>query len=86
MEEGGGAVATLALAALTLGWAVLPPIAFGVDNTLDPARLALLPLERSQPAAGLLVAGAAGVGAVLTAAIVAGAVSASRRSHSCRTC
>lgn len=73
-EEGGGAVVTLALASLTLGWVVLPPIAFGIDNTLDPARLALLPLERRQLAVGLLVAGAAGVGAVLTTAVVAGAV------------
>ncbi|WP_213451143.1 ABC transporter permease [Rhizomonospora bruguierae] len=42
-------------AGLTLGWVFLPPIWFGVDETLDPARFALLPLRRRTLVTGLLV-------------------------------
>lgn len=41
-------------AGLTLGWVFLPPIWFGVDETLDPARFALLPLGRRTLVTGLL--------------------------------
>ena len=72
VPELGGPLAIAALSALTIMWMVLPPIVFGIDNTLDPLRLSLLPLTSRQLAIGLLVAGAAGVGAVLTTAVVAG--------------
>ncbi len=45
---------------LALGWTVMPPLLFGADETLDPARLALLPLTRRQLMTGLLAASAVG--------------------------
>ena len=49
-------VASLAGAALVVGSGLLPLVWFGVDDTLDPARFALLPLTRRRLVAGLLVA------------------------------
>jgi ABC-2 type transport system permease protein len=42
------------------GWLILPLLAFGLDDTLDPATLALYPLRTRPLAAGLLAASAAG--------------------------
>lgn len=44
-----------------LGWAVSPLLAFGVDETLDPSRFALLPLSRKTLVRGLFVAALVGV-------------------------
>ncbi|MEW2430027.1 ABC transporter permease [Micromonospora sp. NPDC047644] len=41
---------------LVLGWLLLPLVFFGVDETLDPARFALLPLPRRTLVTGLFVA------------------------------
>ncbi|MEU6202875.1 ABC transporter permease [Micromonospora musae] len=41
---------------VVLGWLLLPLIFFGVDETLDPARFALLPLPRRTLVTGLLTA------------------------------
>lgn len=62
-------IATLGGGALVLGSAVLPLVWFGVDDTLDPARFALLPLTRTRLVSGLLVAALFGVpaGGVLIA-------------------
>ncbi|MDP9405833.1 MAG: transporter, partial [Actinomycetota bacterium] len=57
-----GPALVVALALLWLGWVVGPVLAFAADETLDPARLRLLPLRRSQLAAGLLAASAVGIG------------------------
>ncbi len=38
-------VLLLALTVLTLGWLLVPLLAFGLDETLDPLRLRLLPLS-----------------------------------------
>src|SRR5688500_2507481 len=40
--------AVFGFTALFLGWLVFPLMAFGTDETLDPSRLALLPLSRRQ--------------------------------------
>lgn len=69
-----GHVTILGLSVLTAGWVILPPVAFGIDSTLDPLKLALLPLTRLQLATGLLLAAAVGIGGLLTAVIVTGAV------------
>ena len=42
------------------GWLILPLLAFGLDDTLDPATLALYPLRTRPLAAGLLAASAPG--------------------------
>ncbi|RZT81709.1 ABC-2 type transport system permease protein [Micromonospora violae] len=41
---------------LVLGWLLLPLVFFGVDETLDPARFALLPLPRRTLVTGLFAA------------------------------
>jgi ABC-2 type transport system permease protein len=46
---------------LVLGWAVVPLLVSGVDETLDPARFALLPLSARQLAPGLLITGLIGL-------------------------
>ena len=51
----------------TLGWAVVPVIAFGVDQTLDPARFATFAIPRRQLVVGLLVSSLVGVPAAVTA-------------------
>jgi ABC-2 type transport system permease protein len=47
--------------ALLVGSVLLPLVWFGVDDTLDPARFALLPLPRWRLVSGLLVAALLGV-------------------------
>src|SRR5690606_41545430 len=49
-------VASFGGAALVLGSVLLPLVWFGVDDTLDPARFALLPLPRTRLVLGLLAA------------------------------
>lgn len=61
-------------AVLFVGWLVGPLLGFGSDETLDPARLALLPLTRGRLVVGLLAASSVGTGAVATAVVLAGAV------------
>ncbi|MBU8857869.1 MULTISPECIES: ABC transporter permease [unclassified Micromonospora] len=59
---------------LTLGWLLLPLVFFGVDETLDPARFALLPLSRRTLVTGLLAAALVSVPALATAITSAGLV------------
>jgi ABC-2 type transport system permease protein len=66
----GPDVTVLGFALLSLGWTVLPLVAFGVDETLDPGRFALLPLRARELLPGLLVCslvGTPGVALVLLA-------------------
>ncbi|WP_406081942.1 ABC transporter permease [Micromonospora sp. NBC_00858] len=57
---GNGRYAVLIAAAggglLVLGWLLMPLVFFGVDETLDPARFALLPLSRRTLVTGLFAA------------------------------
>ena len=46
---------TIGGSAVTLGWALLPVIAYGIDETLDPARFATFSIPRRQPVLGLLL-------------------------------
>ncbi|MDJ0342476.1 transporter [Streptomyces sp. H10-C2] len=61
---------------LILGWAVMPLFLFGGDDTLDPTRLAMLPLRPRPLIAALLVSSLLGVGPVFTIIVTAGAVAA----------
>ena len=59
-------VTVLAYALLGLGWLLLSLLVFGVDETVDPAKFALLPVRARELLPGLLVAGAIGVPGVAT--------------------
>lgn len=52
--------------ALTLAWALVPVIAYGIDETLDPARFATLALTARQLVPGLLMSSLLGVPAAVT--------------------
>jgi ABC-2 type transport system permease protein len=67
-------VAVIAFTMLAFGWCVLPVLAFGVDETLDPSRLALLPLRRRDLMTGLLAASLVGLWPAATALILVGLV------------
>jgi ABC-2 type transport system permease protein len=60
------ALGALIAAALALGWATVPIAAFGVDETLDVGRLALLPIRRGRLLTGLLAGAFIGVPPALT--------------------
>jgi ABC-2 type transport system permease protein len=62
-------VVVLCGSALVLGWAVVPVLAFGVDETLEPTRFAVLPVRGRDLVPGLTVAGAVGVPGVATAVV-----------------
>ncbi|WBB65860.1 ABC transporter permease [Micromonospora sp. WMMD812] len=59
---------------LVLGWLLLPLVFFGVDETLDPARFALLPLPRRTLVAGLFAAALVSVPVVAVLIALAGLV------------
>jgi ABC-2 type transport system permease protein len=58
---------TLGGSAVVLGWAILPMIAYGIDETLDPARFATFAVPRRQLVLGLLLSSLVGVPAAVTA-------------------
>lgn len=59
---------------LVLGWLLLPLVFFGVDETLDPARFALLPLSRRTLVGGLFAAATVSVPALAALVAAAGLV------------
>lgn len=65
-------VASFGGAALVLGSVLLPLVWFGVDDTLDPARFALLPLGRWRLVLGLLAAALVSVPAAATLVATSG--------------
>lgn len=67
-------VVVVTFTVVTLGWLVLPMATFGADETLDPARLTLLPLRPGELARGLLAAALTGIGPILTFVVLLGAV------------
>ncbi|MEV0899596.1 ABC transporter permease [Actinoplanes sp. NPDC049802] len=66
-------------ALIMLGWVFLPLLFFGVDNTLDPAQFALLPLRRRTLISGMTAAALAGLPALATLAATAGTVDSAAR-------
>ncbi|WP_231513918.1 hypothetical protein [Microbispora rosea] len=63
---------TVAFAVFAVGWIVVPLTAFGLDETLDPARLAVFPLTTRQLATGMLAASATGAWPVASLAALFG--------------
>ena len=70
----GPVTAMLVAAVLVVGWAVVPILGFGSDETLDPSRLQLLPLRRRDLMLGLLAASCFGIGPIATLIVLSGAV------------
>lgn len=70
----GPALAVTAFVAVFLAWTILPVLTFAADATLDPSRLALLPLHPRQLVTGLFAASCIGIAPALTLAVLAGAV------------
>ncbi|MFI0718799.1 transporter [Streptomyces sp. NPDC021224] len=73
-SEHAPAVAVTVAVVLAVGWAVVPLFFFGGDETLDPTRLTMLPLRPRPLLTALLVSSLVGVGPLLTALLIAGAV------------
>ena len=74
--EQAGTLTAVLYTLLVLGWAVVPLLTFGTDDTLDPSRLALLPLSRRDLIPGLFAAAALGVPALGTVLVLLGSVGA----------
>ncbi|WP_433372237.1 ABC transporter permease [Actinoplanes sp. CA-142083] len=74
-----GILLPLGGAAIVLGWLFLPLVFFGVDESLDPARFALLPLRRRTLIKGLFAAALTGLPAVATLVATAGMVQTAAR-------
>jgi ABC-2 type transport system permease protein len=67
-------VAAFAGTVTTLGWLLMPLLFFGVDETIDPARFALLPIPRRTLLRGMLAAAAVSIPVVATTVALAGLV------------
>lgn len=65
-------VTVLAFAALSAGWLMLSLLFFGIDETLDPSRFALLPVRAREIMPGLLVSGLIGSTGIATVLISLG--------------
>ena len=72
--EAGLPLAVLGFSFLFLAWLLAPLLAFGTDETLDPARLTLLPLTRRRLMTGLLTASMVGVAPVATLLALTGGI------------
>jgi ABC-2 type transport system permease protein len=72
--DAGLVIVAFAGAGLTFAWLLLPLLFFGVDETIDPARFALLPVPRRTLLRGLLAAACVSVPALATAIALLGLV------------
>ncbi len=70
----GAALVALVFDAMFIGWLLIPLLGFGNDETLDPIRLALLPLTRRQLATGLFAASCVGVAPIAMLLGLSGAI------------
>jgi ABC-2 type transport system permease protein len=57
-----------------VSWMIVPLLAFGLDDTLDPSRLSLFPLSTGTLAVGMFTASATGVWPLVTLIVTAGAL------------
>ena len=67
-------VTIVAFSALTVGWLLLSLLVFGVDETVDPARFALLPVNARRLQPGLFLAGLVGIPGLATVIVALGLV------------
>ena len=73
-DSSAGDATIVAFGAVTAAWLVVPLLGFGTDETLDPQRLALLPLPSPTLLRGLLTAALIGVAPVATTLGLSGAL------------
>ncbi|WP_419995851.1 transporter [Streptomyces boninensis] len=73
-HDHAGALAVLLAAVLAVGWAFFPLFFPGGDETLDPTRLAMLPLRPRPLVVALLAASLVGTGPLFTLTLAAGSV------------
>ncbi|MEU8317025.1 hypothetical protein AB0C33_01540 [Nonomuraea sp. NPDC048881] len=64
----------VAFAFFLVSWMIVPLLAFGLDDTLDPARLSLFPLRTRELAVGLFTASATGAWPLAMLIVTAGAL------------
>ncbi|HEY7136222.1 MAG TPA: hypothetical protein VIB48_14260 [Acidimicrobiia bacterium] len=69
-----GDLTVVLFGSVAIGWTLLPVLGYGSDETLDPQRLALLPLSGPQLVVGLLAASAVGIAPVATLLGLSGAL------------
>ncbi|WP_240973312.1 hypothetical protein [Nonomuraea composti] len=67
------ALVIVAFSVFLFGWMVVPLMAFGLDDTLDPAKLSLFPLATRRMAIGLFTASVTGVWPVAMLFVMFGA-------------
>jgi len=67
-------VTVIAFSALTIGWLVFSLLVFGVDETVDPARFALLPVPARRLAPGLLLSAVVGLPGLATVVVALGLI------------
>ena len=72
-------VIVLAGALLVLGWMLLPILTSGIDQTVDPARLAPFPIRTDTLLVALLVSGVLGVPGIVTSIAALGTVATGSR-------
>ena len=73
-DPSGPNVGIVVFGLATLGWTFFPILGFGNDETLDPQRLATIPLTRRQLVTGVLAASLVGVAPLATLLAFAGAL------------
>lgn len=73
-------VTVLAFSLLTVGWLMLSLLVFGMDETVDPSKFALLPVRARELLPGLFVAGLIGSPGIATVLVSAGLVATWARS------
>ena len=59
-------ITVLAGALLIFGWVVLPVLTSGIDQTVDPARLATFPISTNTLILGLTISGVLGIPGIVT--------------------
>ena len=69
-----GDVTVVAFSLLTLGWLAMSLLVFGMDETVDPSRFALLPVRARELLPGLFVAGLIGSPGLATVLVALGFV------------
>lgn len=79
-DSDGRRVLVIVTTGIVIGWWFGPVLSGGVDETIDPARLALLPLGRREIRTGQIAAGFVGIAPLMVVTWVVGIVVGSVRS------